>query len=151
MNGSIIQTQTIEIKKRLDESDEELLTIAITEFRTKFNSTSKEIIVPFDIILVDENLKFTVPKLGEKKKLLELSQKNVLFFKKEKLNQYEKLNPDLRTDRILTQMQKDLGLPNCPSISNVLTIPIFRALIRFLQLWFLKMLSLQKKITGISM
>ncbi|RZK80896.1 MAG: excinuclease ABC subunit C [Pedobacter sp.] len=114
MNGSIIQTQTIEIKKRLDESDEELLTIAITEFRTKFNSTSKEIIVPFEIQLLDETLKFTVPKLGEKKKLLELSQKNVLFFKKEKLNQYEQLNPDLRTDRILTQMQKDLRLTQLP-------------------------------------
>lgn len=110
MNGSIIQTQTIEIKKRLDETDEELLTIAITEFRTKFNSTSKEIIVPFEIQLLDQNIRFTVPKLGEKKNLLELSQKNVLFFKKEKLNQYEKLNPDLRTDRILAQMQKDLGL-----------------------------------------
>lgn len=115
MNGSIIQTQTIEIKKRLDETDEELLTIAITEFRTKFHSTSKEIIVPFDISLLDSNLKFTVPKLGEKKKLLELSQKNVLFFKKEKLNQYEKLNPDLRTDRILSQMQKDLRLTQLPN------------------------------------
>ncbi|MES2458133.1 MAG: excinuclease ABC subunit UvrC [Bacteroidota bacterium] len=114
MNGSIIQTQTIEIKKRLDETDEELLTIAITEFRTKFHSTSREIIVPFEIILVDENLKFTVPKLGEKKKLLELSQKNVLFFKKDKLNQYEKLNPDLRTDRILSTMQKDLRLTQLP-------------------------------------
>ena len=114
MNGSIIQTQTIEIKKRLDESDEELLTIAITEFRTKFNSTSKEIIVPFDISIADENLKFTVPKLGEKKNLLELSHKNVLFFRREKLNQYEKLNPDLRTDRILTQMQKDLMLTQLP-------------------------------------
>ena len=114
MNGSIIQTQTIEIKKRLDETDEELLTIALAEFRTKFNSTSKEIIVPFDITLADTNLKFTVPKLGEKQKLLELSQKNVLFFKKEKLNQYEKLNPDLRTDRILSQMQKDLRLTQLP-------------------------------------
>lgn len=114
MNGSIIQTQTIEIKKRLDETDEELLTIAITEFRTKFKSTSKEIIVPFSILLEDENLKLVVPKLGEKKKLLELSQKNVLFFKKEKLNQYEKLNPDLRTDRILSQMQKDLRLTQLP-------------------------------------
>jgi excinuclease ABC subunit C len=82
MNGSIIQTQTIEIKKRLDETDEELLTIAITEFRTKFNSTSKEIVVPFEIILEDKNIRFTVPKLGEKKNLLELSQKNVLFFSK---------------------------------------------------------------------
>lgn len=114
MNGSIIQTQTIEIKKRLDETDEELLTIAITEFRTKFRSTSKEIIVPFSIPLNDQNLKFTVPKLGEKKKLLELSEKNVFFFKKEKLNQYEKLNPDLRTDRILSQMQKDLRLTQLP-------------------------------------
>lgn len=114
MNGSIIQTQTIEIKKRLDETDEELLTIAITEFRTKFKSTSKEIIVPFTIPLIDQNLKFTEPKLGEKKKLLELSQKNVMFFKREKLNQYEKLNPDLRTDRILSQMQKDLRLTQLP-------------------------------------
>jgi len=114
MNGSIIQAQTIEIKKRLDESDEELLTIAITEFRTKFNSTSKEVIVPFDITLSDENLKFTVPKLGEKKNLLELSHKNVLFFRREKLNQYEKLNPDLRSERILTQMQKDLMLTQLP-------------------------------------
>lgn len=114
MNGSIIQTQTIEIKKRLDETDEELLTIAITEFRTKFKSTSKEIIVPFAIPLIDPSLKFTVPKLGEKKKLLELSEKNVLFFKREKLNQYEKLNPDLRTDRILTQMKNDLRLTQLP-------------------------------------
>jgi excinuclease ABC subunit C len=114
MNGSIIQTQTIEIKKRLDETDEELLTIAITEFRTKFNSTSKEIIVPFAISLNDENLKLIVPKLGEKKKLLELSEKNVLFFRREKLNQYEKLNPDLRTDRILTQMKNDLRLTQLP-------------------------------------
>lgn len=114
MNGSIIQTQTIEIKKRLDETDEELLTIAITEFRTKFKSTSKEIVVPFNISLIDENLKFTVPKLGEKKKLLELSEKNVLFFRKEKLNQYEKLNPDLRTDRILSQMKADLRLTQLP-------------------------------------
>lgn len=114
MNGSIIQTQTIEIKKRLDESDEDLLTIAISEFRTKFKSTSKEIVVPFPLPLKDENIKLIVPKLGEKKKLLELSEKNVLFFKREKLNQYEKLNPDLRTDRILTQMQKDLRLTQLP-------------------------------------
>ncbi len=114
MNGSIIQTQTIEIKKRLDETDEELLSLAITEFRTKFNSTSREIIVPFELSITDPGLKFTVPKLGEKKSLLELSQKNVLFFKREKLNQYEKVNPDLRTERILTQMQKDLRLTQLP-------------------------------------
>ena len=114
MNGAIIQTQTIEIKKRLDESDEELLSIAIAEFRNRFRSTSREIVVPFEIPLEDTNLKLTVPKLGEKKALLELSQKNVLFFKKEKLNQYEKLNPELKTDRVLTQMKNDLRLTQLP-------------------------------------
>ena len=84
MNGTITQTQTLEIKKRLDETDEELLTIAISEFRTRFNSSSKEIIVPFDIELDDAGIKFTVPKMGEKKKLLDLSLKNVAFFKREK-------------------------------------------------------------------
>ena len=114
MHGTIIQTQTIEIKKKLDESDEELLTIAISEFRTRFQSESKEIIVPFEIELDDEFVKFTVPKQGEKKKLLELSQKNVLFFRKDKLEQYEKLNPEFRSERLLTQMQKDLRLKELP-------------------------------------
>ncbi|NCD71565.1 excinuclease ABC subunit UvrC [Mucilaginibacter agri] len=114
MNGTIIQTQTIELKKRLDESDEELLTLAISEFRTRYNSTSKEIIVPFDIDLDDDKLKFTVPKLGEKKKLLDLSAKNVTFFKTEKIDQYERLNPDVRTERLLTQMMKDLRMNQLP-------------------------------------
>lgn len=115
MNGTVIQTQTLEIKKRLDETDEELLSIAITEFRARFDSHSKEIIVPFEIELPDDsNIKFTIPKLGEKKKLLELSQKNVLFFKREKLEQYEKLNPGLRTDRLLNLLMKDLRLNQLP-------------------------------------
>jgi excinuclease ABC subunit C len=114
MHGTIIQTQTIELKKRLDESDEELLTLAISEFRTRYNSTSREIIVPFDIDLDDEKLKFTVPKLGEKKKLLDLSAKNVMFFKTEKIDQYERLNPDVRTERLLTQMMKDLRMNQLP-------------------------------------
>jgi len=115
MNGTIIQTQTIELKKRLDESDEELLTLAISEFRSRYNSHSKEIIVPFKIDVDDSStIKFTVPKLGEKKKLLDLSQKNVMFFKKEKIDQYEKLNPEIRTDRLLTQMMKDLRMNQLP-------------------------------------
>ncbi len=114
INGTVIQTQTLEIKKRLDETDEELLTIAISEFRTRFNSTSKEIIIPFELEIDDPKLKFTVPKLGEKKKLLDLSHKNVVFFKREKLDQYEKLNPELRTERLLTQMMKDLRLNQLP-------------------------------------
>ncbi|RYY31119.1 MAG: excinuclease ABC subunit UvrC, partial [Sphingobacteriaceae bacterium] len=114
MNGTIIQTQTIELKKRLDESEEELLTLAISEFRNRYQSKSKEIIVPFDIDLEDPAIKFTVPKLGEKRKLLDLSQKNVQFFKKEKIDQYEKLNPEVRTERLLTQMMKDLRMNQLP-------------------------------------
>ena len=115
MNGTIIQTQTIELKKKLDETDEELLTLAISEFRSRYNSHSKEIIVPFKVDVDDSSsIKFTVPKLGEKKKLLELSQKNVLFFKKEKIDQYERLNPEVRTERLLTQMMKDLRMNQLP-------------------------------------
>ena len=114
MNGTVIQTQTIELKKRLDESDEELLTFAIIEFRSRYESSSKEVIVPFEIDVEDASTKFTVPKLGEKRKLLDLSQKNVLFFKKEKIDQYEKLNPEVKTDRLLTQMMKDLRMNQLP-------------------------------------
>lgn len=114
MNGTIIQTQTLELKKRLDETDDELLTIAISEFRTRFNSTSREVIVPFELEVNDPTIKFTVPKLGEKKKLLDLSLKNVSFFKRAKLDQYEKLNPEVRTERLLTQMMKDLRLNQLP-------------------------------------
>lgn len=115
MNGVVTQTQTIELKRRLDETEEELLTLAIPEIRSRFESTSKEIVVPFAIdIATDDKLKFTVPKVGEKKKLLELSQKNVAYFKKERLNQYEKLNPEIRTERILTRMKQDLRMNVLP-------------------------------------
>lgn len=115
MNGTVIQTQTLEMKKRLDETDADLLSIAIAEFRTRFGSNSKEIIVPFEVELSDDSgIRFTIPKLGEKKKLLELSQKNVLYFRREKLEQYEKLNPGLRTDRLLNLMMKDLRLNQLP-------------------------------------
>ncbi|MFB2117702.1 excinuclease ABC subunit UvrC [Parapedobacter sp. 2B3] len=114
MNGVIIQTQTVELRKRLDENEAELLSLAISEIRSRFNSTSKEIIVPFGMDVETEDLRFTVPKQGEKRKLLELSLKNALYFKKERLNQYEKLNPELKTERILTQMQKDLRMNVLP-------------------------------------
>lgn len=114
MNGVIIQTQTIEVKKRLDETEQELLALAIPEIRSRFNSTSKEIVVPFPLdIAGSDQIRFTVPKVGEKKKLLELSQKNVAYFKKERLLHYEKLNPEVRTDRLLKKMQEDLRM-NAP-------------------------------------
>ena len=114
MNGTIIQTQTIELRKRLDESDEELLTLAISEFRTRYNSQSKEVIVPFHPDIDDDQIKFTVPKQGEKKNLLDLSHKNVLFFRKERIDQYEKLNPEIRTERLLSNMMKDLRMNQLP-------------------------------------
>ena len=113
--GVITQTQTIELRKKLDESDEELLLFAISDFRAKFESTAKEIIVPFEMELSsNERIKFIVPKLGDKKNLLDLSLKNTLFYKKSRLDQYEKLNPEVRTERLLTQMQKDLRLNQLP-------------------------------------
>ncbi len=115
VHGVVIQTQTLEMKKRLDESEEELLALAIPEFRERFKSTSREIIVPFDIHIEENNaMKFTVPKAGDKKSLLELSRKNVAYFKKERMLQYEKLNPEVKTERILNQMQKDLRLNVLP-------------------------------------
>lgn len=111
-NGMIIQTQTVELKRHLDESKEELLSYAIVELRSRYNSTSQEIIVPLDIEI--EGLKLTVPKLGDKKKLLELSLKNALFYKREKLEQYERLNPDVKVDRIMNQMKEDLRLTEPP-------------------------------------
>lgn len=116
VNGVVIQTQTLEMKKRLDETDAELLQIAIPEIRNRYKSLSREIIVPFEIEVegLPDYVKFTVPKLGDKKKLLELSLKNVAYFKKERMLQYEKLNPEIKTERLLTQMQKDLRLNVLP-------------------------------------
>jgi excinuclease ABC subunit C len=116
VNGVVIQTQTLEMKKRLDETDGELLQIAIPEIRNRYKSVSREIIVPFDLEIdgIPDYVKFTVPKLGDKRKLLDLSLKNVAYFKKERMLQYEKLNPEVRTDRLLLQMQKDLRLNVLP-------------------------------------
>jgi len=114
-HGVVIQTQTLEMKKRLDETEEELLALAIPEIRSRFKSTSKEIVVPFDINIEESaDLKFTVPKAGDKRNLLELSFKNVAYFKKERMLQYERLNPEIKTERVLKQMQKDLRMNVLP-------------------------------------
>ncbi len=113
-NGIICQTQTFEIKKKLEESDATLLNFAIAEVREKYQSESKEIIVPINLDWEDERITITVPKGGEKKKLLDLSIKNALYYKKEKLSQYEKLNPEIKVDRILNQMMQDLRLTEPP-------------------------------------
>jgi len=112
--GTIIQTQTIEIKKKLDESDAELLLIAIEEFQERFGALSKELIVPVAIEFLGKDQKITIPQMGEKKKLLDLSHKNALFYKKSKLDMYEKLYPDVKSDRLMNQMQEDLRLTAQP-------------------------------------
>lgn len=109
-HGSIIRTHTLELKKKLDETDCELLELAIVEMRERFHLLSKEIIVPFDVE-VGENIKVTVPKLGDKKEVLDLSTRNAKFFRLEQLKQIQIVDPDRHTNRIMAQMQKDLRLP----------------------------------------
>jgi excinuclease ABC subunit C len=114
-NGAIVQAYTFEYKKKLDEPKEELLGLGIIEMRTRFKSNAREIIVPFipDIESPD-HFQFTIPQKGDKKKLLDLSEQNVKQYKLDKLKQAEKLNPEQRTIRILTTMQKDLHMDILP-------------------------------------
>lgn len=114
VNGIVIQTKTLELRKNMDESDAEILEAAIAFIHNQYGMLCTEIVVPFAISLETDAFKITVPKAGEKLKLLDLSKKNVLFYKKERLNQYEKLNPEVRVDRLLTTMQNDLRLTEKP-------------------------------------
>jgi len=108
-HGSIIRSHTLEIKKKLDETDEELLELAIIELRERFHLLSKEIIVPFEVE-VGEHIRVTVPQLGDKKQILELSIRNAKFYRIEQLKQLQIVDPDRHTNRIMAQMQKDLRL-----------------------------------------
>ena len=112
--GAIIQGYTIEYKKRIDETKEDILSIAIIELREKLNSNSKEIIVPFPIEIEFADIKFIVPQRGDRKKLLELSEQNVKQYKLEKLKQTEKLNPDQKSIQLLTEIQQKLHLEKIP-------------------------------------
>ena len=107
--GSIIRLHTMEIKKKLEETDQELLSLAIIELRERFHLLSKEIIAPFEVE-VGEMLKVTVPQLGDKKELLELSIRNAKYYRIEQLKQLKIVDPDRHTKRIMAQMQKDLRL-----------------------------------------
>lgn len=112
--GSIIQGYTIEYKKRTDELKEDILATAILELREKFNSTSREMILPFDIDFTLKGVNITVPIKGDKKKLLDLSISNVKHFKLEKLKQNEKLNPEQKATQILKTIQDSMQLKNLP-------------------------------------
>ena len=112
-HGSIIRSHTLEIKKKLDESDQELLELAIIELRDRFHLLSKEIIVPFPIDL-GENIKITIPQLGDKKQILDLSIRNAKFYRIDQLKQLQIVDPERHSNRIMAQMQKDLRLSEEP-------------------------------------
>ncbi len=112
-NGSIIQSHTTEIKKKLDETDTELLALFIVEIRQRFNSNAPEIYVPFAVDL-GEIVKVTIPKLGDKKRIVELSERNAKYYRQEQFKQTQIVDPERHVKRIMGQMKKDLRLHTEP-------------------------------------
>ena len=113
-NGAINQSFTYEYKRKLDETDEELLNLAILEIRERFKSTAKEIIVPFELDFKIKDAEFVIPKRGDKWHLLELSEMNAKQYKFDRLKQMEKLNPEQKQTRLMRELQKKLKLPKLP-------------------------------------
>lgn len=113
-NGAINQSFTFEYKRKLDETDEELLTVAIPEIRKRFQSDAKELIVPFEMEWKLKNVTFLIPQRGDKKKLLELSEMNGKQYKFDRLKQAEKLNPEQKQTRLMKELQEKLHLPKLP-------------------------------------
>jgi excinuclease ABC subunit C len=108
-NGAIIQSHTAEIKKKLNETDKLLLELSIVEIRQRFNSQSQEVYVPFEVD-IGENIKVTIPKMGDKKHIVDLSIRNAKYFRQERFKQIKIVDPDRHVKRIMAQMQKDLRL-----------------------------------------
>ncbi len=113
-NGCVTQAFTFEIKKTMDESAEELLILGIGEMRERHPSQSKEIIIPFPVELNLNNVLYTIPQRGDKKKLLELSRINVLQYKKDRIKQEDKLNPDQKGVRLMQELQRMTGMQEMP-------------------------------------
>lgn len=113
-NGAICQSFTYEYKRKLDETDQELLLTAIPEIRERFHSTAREIIVPFDIDWALKEAQFFVPQRGDKKHLLELSEMNCRQYKFDRLKQAEKLNPEQKQTRLMKELQQKLGMEKMP-------------------------------------
>ena len=113
-NGAINQSFTYEYKRKLDETDEELLNEAIPEIRERFNSTAKEIIVPFALDFKVKDAEFFIPQRGDKHHLLELSEMNAKQYKFDRLKQAEKLNPEQKQTRLMRELQEKLKLPKLP-------------------------------------
>ena len=114
VDGAIIQAQTVELNKKLDEQPAELLGYAITNMRERFDSRSREIILPFEPDVMLPRITYTIPVRGDRKTLLELSQRNVKFFQLEKKKQVEKTDPDRYVNRIMETLQHDLHLSELP-------------------------------------
>lgn len=114
IEGAIVQAHTIELKKKLDESDEELLQMAVIELSQRFASDAKEYILPFELELEIPGVKITVPQRGDRSTLLKLSERNALTFKRDKDKQTEILDPERNVTRIMEQMQKDLRMTEQP-------------------------------------
>lgn len=110
-NGNIIQSFTTEIKKILDESDEDILEEALIEIRQKFSSDSKEILIPFHLSVEIPNAKLIVPKVGDKKRIVELSEKNAKEYRLEKIKQVQIVDPDRHTNRMMAEMKQLLRMP----------------------------------------
>lgn len=108
-HGAIVRSHTLELKKKLDETNEELLELAVVELRERFHLNAREIVVPFPIDL-GENIKVTIPQLGDKKQILELSERNAKYYRLDQLKQIQIVDPERHTNRIMAQMQKDLRL-----------------------------------------
>lgn len=113
-NGAINQSFTYEYKRKLDETDEELLNEAIPEIRSRFNSTAKEIIVPFEMDFKLKEAYFFIPQKGDKKHLLELSEMNAKQYKFDRLKQAEKLNPEQKQTRLMSELKEKMQLPSLP-------------------------------------
>ncbi|MBC8319142.1 MAG: excinuclease ABC subunit C [Bacteroidetes bacterium] len=114
MSGAIIQAHTIEIKKKLDETDDAVLTFALLDFRQRFESLSKEVVLPFIPEIEIPGVKITVPQRGDKKHLLELSERNAKYTKIERQKQKDLIDPDRHKNRILSQIMKDLHMEELP-------------------------------------
>ena len=112
-HGAIIRSNTIELKKKLDESDEELLKLGVTEIRQRFSSDSKTVYTPFNVNLGEE-INVYVPQVGDKKKLIELSERNAKYYRMERFKQIKMVDPDKHTNRLMAQMKEDLRLNEEP-------------------------------------
>jgi excinuclease ABC subunit C len=112
-HGAIIRSHTLEIKKQLEETDEQILEFSVVSLRERFNSISKEVILPFKVLL-PEGLKATIPILGDKQKLLALSERNARFYRQDRLSQMRMVDPERHSKRIVAQIKEDLRLSELP-------------------------------------